>query len=176
MLLAASAVAVGGYALGAVTSLGPLGGSDGDRAVSGSAGSEPPAGAEDDPVTELLKERARPPSLAEKDSAKSVPGATAHRGYTDDLVRLRSDRLETGVRRVLLRAEVAGTSLSPLHPAEDSRCGPPEAMSRNDSWFHVRLDGRRAVLVTGPERDELVEATVYSCGGNMLAEASVPAP
>ena len=168
VLLAAAAVVVGGYGLGAVTSLGPLGDSGGDRAVSGSAGSEP----EESSATELLKERARPSSLPEKSGVESFSGSADARRDAGALVRLQSDRLEAGVRRVLFHAD---TSL-PFAPAQGRRCGPPAPMSSDDSWFRVRLDGHRAVLVTQPGSAGLVDATVYSCDGDVLAEATVTAP
>lgn len=176
VLLAAAAVVVGGYGLGAVASLGPLGGSVEDRAVSGSAGSERPTEPGERSPAESLQEGSRPPSLAEKNGTESSSGSAARRGYTGALVRLQSDRLETGVRRVLLRAEAADTSLSPFAPAGDGRCGPPAGVSSDDSWFRVHLDGRRAVLVTEPRNAGVLDATVYSCDGGVLAETTVAAP
>lgn len=179
VLLAAAAVVVGGYGLGAVGSLGPFGGSVEDRAVSGSAGSagsERPTESEERSPAESLQERSRPPGLAEKNGTESSSGSAAPRGYTGALVRLQSERLETGVRRVLLRAEATDTSLSPFASAGGGRCGPPAGVSSDDSWFRVHLDGQRAVLVTEPRNAGVVDATVYSCDGGVLAETTVAAP
>ncbi len=167
MLLAAAAVVVGGYAVGTLASQGTLSGSDGGDAASGSSARED---------TMLADE---PGALSGSDSdggaaegggqadAEQAPGPASERSLMRTTVRLRSDRLETGVvraLRVLDALPVAGLSAGDL---EDGGCPPPE-LGKGERSLDVEYDGARAVLVTGPERAGTVPATVYSCSGDEL--------
>ena len=114
------------------------------------------------------------PELAEEgvDRAASIP------------VHLRSERLESDVLRVLeTRGVLSGSAaLDTRSDAQEltkqelrAACSPPP-LDRRERWVPSRYDGRRSVLVTEPERDGFVDATVYTCDGARLAAVSVPAP
>jgi hypothetical protein len=65
--------------------------------------------------------------------------------------------------------------LTDAQRADRPGCRPPRLGPRDNVW-QARLDGDRAVLVTGPATAGRVAATVYSCQGEPLATTSVRAP
>ena len=182
VLLAAAAVVVGGYAVGTVATQGSLSGSDEGMS----------AGADSGDAREDSKQNDRSgaaESLKEEPNALSVPGATqddggegagqgADEGGSDTMVlrsiRLRSDSLETGVRRALrvLDTTPRRTTLAQDYDRRDAPCPVPD-LGRRDRSLPVRYDGEPAVLVAGPERRGTVEVTVWSCAGDELAATLV---
>jgi hypothetical protein len=95
------------------------------------------------------------------------------------LVRLRSEHLDVGVRRALgvLSLKANGTQadrveLDSLLSSADVGCTAPD-LGRGEHSLPVRFDGERAVLVTHPAGEGLVEVTIYSCGGAELDGTTV---
>ena len=171
-LLAAAAVLVVGYGVGTVVGQGTLSGTDSattaDESVAGSASEE--SGAQDSAGRGNLDKR----ELGEEEGGAGSDGALAESPQELDAVsdlgrfppRVRSERLEVGVRRalVLLDAQqVDGVVLG--YGSRD--CRPPSDVDKTD-WIPVRYDARPAVLVSLPAAGELVEVTIYSCQGTEL--------
>lgn len=174
VLLAAAAVVVGGYTVGSVATQGTLSGSEsssaGDAAVAGAAEKAPTDSLlvdEDGAASQSTEDT--PASGSERRDARSTKNPSeslSAQGYADRRlpVRLRSDRLDAGVRRALRVLEAgAGTELT--SQAADRTCPGPELSERERS-LPVRYDGDAAVLVAGPELSGTVEVTVYSCDGD----------
>jgi hypothetical protein len=166
LLLAAAAVVAGGYGVSAAMDQGVLGGSSsgGDASMSSDAG-----GAESDGRATASK-RGGPTELNDRTS----------------LTQLRSDRLDADVRRLLGDSLTMAPSDTPRRDGWKSAAPRDEGLaltracaprsSPTGDWHAVRLDGRRAVLVTEPEAGGAVVATVYSCAGDVLAGTVVAAP
>ena len=177
VLLAAAAVVVGGYGVGAAVT-GTMAGSGGDSA-SGGAG----AGVAD--------------SQAEAGGSASSGGADnvapqAGRGTLDasgPVLRLSSADFDAEVSRLAGRTPVAD---APKNQADSGaaageggleaarkargRCAPPPSRAR-DTWYVVRYDTKPATLVVGPPRDGVVRARVFSCDGTtLLRDSTVDLP
>lgn len=170
VLLAASAVVVGGYGVSAVVGQGSLAGSDSASDASmpeSAAGSALEQESEDDASTgrDGLTDSKAP--TAEKDLADG-------RVLLVDPSRLRSERLDDDVRRLLLHSGSTGAMELDRASARDG-CVPP-TLGERDVWYSVRLDGRRATLVSGPKTAGAVPATIYSCAGDVLADVVVDVP
>jgi hypothetical protein len=161
LLLAASAVVLGGYGVSAVLGQGSLGGSDSSTpAADGQAASTEDSGSD-----------------ASGDQADRQSGGGADQRATGEPAgtgRLQSGRLEDDVRLVL-RTQAPGLAGLREDTLVRDRCRPP-ALAPSERWYVVRLDGRPATLVTGSPADGRLTATVYSCAGQVLAETRVKAP
>ncbi|WP_148573350.1 hypothetical protein [Nocardioides caldifontis] len=172
LVLAAAAVVVAGYAAGTVVT-GTGSGSD-SASVSDAAGAgeaeEPMAGADPEAASEAAPEESGPGTAAERD-------AQVFRAR--DVVRLRSETLEDDLGRAL------GGDPTALHDAGRSElrsqtvrkratCHPP-ALEPGQQWALARYDGRRAVLVAGPDDGELLPVEVVGCDGVVLASVEVDA-
>lgn len=182
VLLAAAAVVVGGYAVGTVATQGTLSGSDsssaGDAAVAGAAEEAPSDSAlldQDGAESESTEDTRSSGDTAANGSerrdegfAKAPAESLSGQGYAALRVpvRLRSDRLDAGVRRALRVLEASpGAELT--SETADQACPGPELADQERS-LPVRYDGEAAVLVAGPERSGTVEVTVHSCAGDEL--------
>jgi hypothetical protein len=188
-LLGAAAVMVGGYAVAGLVGDGSLTGAGGDGASAGGDSS-------------LARDQAQSDGGGADGSGaegqpEAAPGRPTMPGRVMMAVRLRSDRLETDVRRALagtgptaLWGEV--TEPVPTHgsmtgeeaapdPAPDPAAGrdlrgcAPPPLARDQSWQPARYDGEQAVLVLDGARAGVVAATVYSCAGSVLDRTEVPA-
>lgn len=151
-LLAAAAVVVVGYGVGAQVTGGGLDGAD----TAGQA-----SVAEDDAGAGVAEEG---PTL----SRESAPQG-------DGVVRLRSQKLAQDVARVLeptVQGEPADRA-----PREGplGSCAPPD-LAPGETARPASYDGEPAVLVLGPEERGTVVATVYACAGEVLATVLVAAP
>jgi hypothetical protein len=160
-LLAAAAVAVGGYAVGNLV---------GDGSV----------------MTAETGDAARPEAAADSDAGQSAGGTTADREGEEAAsppsgrpVRLRSDQLEADVLEVLSVVPVQDLRRDALSQGYDTAlkagCRPSDP-DRRGTWFRARYDGERALLLLGPERSGTVSASVFSCDGELLDSTTVPAP
>ena len=184
VLVAAAAVVVGGYAVGTVATQGTLSGSDDgmgaayDSAGSdgGSSGAEQPGNTSQEASGGDTEAEEPPDDLAAPEAAggEGDGGSDARSEQSTDAmvlrtVRLRSDRLDVGVRRALrvLETHPHPTNLLKGFATGDTTCTTPE-LGRRDRYLPVRYDGEEAVLVAGPEREGTVEVTVWSCAGDEL--------
>jgi hypothetical protein len=167
VLLAAAAVLVGGYGVGTAVQ-GSLSGSDemtsADSSSAGSSGSTDSDLLESTPGDGALEEQG---ADAGRDQ-DGAPKASSSYSRAAGTVRIRSERLDVGVRRAL--RVLAGTqTLAELDSRTnlgDPGCRPTEAAADNTGEvLPVRYDRRPAVLVTRPLEGRLVEVTVYSCAG-----------
>ena len=160
-LLAAAALVVGGFAVGNMV---------GDGSVMSDSGGD----------------AARPEAAADAgggaslDDGADAPGEAELGGGSLGIQtpRLRSDQLEAGVLRVLEQLQVGALRdqrLTNDRGALPSGCR-PGGLGARESWVRATYDGRRAVLVLGPERSGSVEARVLACGGALLDGTTVPAP
>jgi hypothetical protein len=160
-LLAAAAVVVAGYGVGAAVT----GGTGSDGAASDSttdSGSGSAAGAGSTP--------------GDRPNADSVrPGAGTETSAPGRVVPLHADRLESEIERVLARPRRPLRAYTAMPPEAADRCGPPR-LGRGATWYLARLDGRPATLVTEPARHGRFRASVWGCAGGLLARTSVPAP
>jgi hypothetical protein len=172
VLLAAAAVVIGGYAVGTAATEGTLSGSeDSLSAGDGGAAGEDTAAADQESGDAALDDPAGADESAGKDRAKlSVPEAAGERS-SDDMalrtVRLRSDRLEAGVRRALEVLDTSPAAGLSLDLEADPAC-PPPPLGKRERFLPVRYDGGAAVLVVAPERRDTVEVTVWSCAGEQV--------
>lgn len=163
-LLAAAAVMVVGYGVGGVLGGGSLSGGDtGDAASAGDTVAEDAAGGAEDASPERLGEA----------PAQELGNARDQAMVFEGVVRLRSERLAADVRRALGLVETS--ALDDLSSSDQSRC-PIPTLSPGESALAARYDGRRTVLVTGPEEGGRVKASVYSCSGALLDETTVTLP
>lgn len=178
VLLAAAAVAAGGYGLGAALTGTTMSG-DGDSALSAdesaaggsTSGGSDAGGAEDGQAMES----APGGGAAGRLLTEAPANASALRGGAP---RIRSDRLAEDVVRVLGEAEdeVAGDDAT--NPEDTLLRGAtaciPSRLGPRDTWYLVRYDARRAALVTTPPEGGTVRAVVVGCAGERLAAVTVP--
>lgn len=185
LLLAAAAVVVGGYGVGTVLTQGTLSGTDSDM----SAGSEAAVMDESGGGTALRRDADRQNEADRGGDAEasgeggapleSAPESTRTQGSFLHLgrpVTVRSDELETGVRRALRlldRGLPATADLSTDALKQASQRCPAPSTDRRERSLLVRYDGARAVLVAGPEQKGPVEVTIYSCSGTELVATLV---
>ncbi len=168
-LLAAAAVLVVGYGAAGVIGDGSLSGSQGesqtDSGAAGSAedftaGDAPDAGADEgsDNTVQGAPDRAR------RKAESSTAGAGELGRFPP---RLRSARLDVGVRRALrfLGADVTDGLL--LDDVAGGDCTVPETGPRAD-WVPVLYDSQPAVLVARTTADGSAKVTVVSCAGDVL--------
>lgn len=173
-LLAAAAVLVVGYGVGNVMGQGSLSGTDSastaDEAVAGSAAEEAPQAGQDSATLDEADHDKADQRGAGSEPRGSLADAPQELDTVTDVARfpprLRSERLDAGVRRALgvLDAQLVQGRLQ----GDRSRaCRPATAVTEAD-WIPVRYDGRPAVLVRRPAAGGLVEVTIYGCGGAEL--------
>jgi hypothetical protein len=162
LLLAAAAVVVGGYAVGAVATQGTL---------SGSGGGETAADSSVPQKDSLLADegsgggQAGGPEAGDVDSAPELLDERS--ALMHSAIRLRSDRLEAGVLRALRVLDARLLAGRSRVQAADPACPAPELAGRERA-LDVRYDGQHAVLVAGPVRSGTVEVTIYTCSGDEL--------
>lgn len=193
LLLAAAAVVVGGYGVGTVLTQGTLSGSETpESAMSTESGGsdtlladeEPGRGQlrrDDDRTSGQVEERQANKVESPGDALDLAPEATTRvQGYSALLagrVRLRSDELETDVRRALRVLDREPTATLDQRTADAERRAtsgcPASPLSGRERALPVRYDGERAVLVAGPERDGVVEVTVHDCSGTEIVTTLV---
>jgi hypothetical protein len=172
VLLAAAAVVVGGYGAGTVLSQGTLSGSEsatsGDAAGSDALLEDRDANHGEDGAG--APSEGRPEGQVARDRTKNG-SAAALAGP----VPVRSDELEADVRRALRVLDVATTAdlrSGVFGLRAKSGCAVPP-LDERERPLRVRYDGEPAVLVAGPEREELVEVTIYSCSGTEIDDLRV---
>jgi hypothetical protein len=168
LMLAAAAVVIGGY--GVSTALAP-GGITGAGGGDGATSAEDGVAATENDLAGAGESRSSRTPVPSRGPAGALeqPDAPALLGPGN--VRLRPEQLEKDVRRVL-----AGATLT-RGPATDRSggCRPP-VLGDDESWTPARYAGRPAVLVTDSGTRGIVDASVYSCGGKLLASVTVDAP
>jgi hypothetical protein len=172
VLLAAAAVVVAGYGVGAALTGTTAGGdADSGSAAGGVADSQAEAGGS--ATSGGADSFAREPSKGTLDASGPV-------------VRLSSADFDAEVSRLVARTPTANApedqtddgsvTKSELRATRQARgrCTAPPSRER-DTWHVVRYDGTPATLVVGAERDGLVRARVFSCDGTtLLRDSTVP--
>lgn len=165
LLLAAAAVVVVGYGVATVTGDGSLSGSA-DSMTAGKTGGSAAADSSSADSGQEYGARQRP-------SAASTPGTS---GGTASLgrfpPRLRSERLDVGVRRALRYLDADATGGLLLDDVEGAQCDTPD-LAPGERFVPVLYDGRPATLVAGPAHGGVTEVTVRSCGGAELARTTL---
>lgn len=165
LMLAAAAVLVVGYGVASVTGQGSLSGSEDTAQVdSASAGSADSTAPREGDIQAEDGESNSGRSQTEASSPSADAQALAEAGRFPP--RLRSERLDPGVRRALKLLDADATDGLLLDDAAPT-CREPE-LGPDERFVPVLYDGRAAVMVTRPADDGLVDVTVYSCGGSEL--------
>jgi hypothetical protein len=164
MALAAAAVVVAGVAVGSVVneagvSPGADDASSGGQSSAESASAPPGGGVAGDEAAG----RATEPGTDEPPSPQLLALGP---------VTLHGDRLERDVRRLLTGRPVR--SAVPREMPEGHGPCRPRSLTDGQRWVPATYDGRPAVLVTGPEQRDAVEASVHDCAGAVLASVRVP--
>jgi hypothetical protein len=174
LMLAAAAVVIGGYGVTAALQPGGMSGDDGggmstaDESVAGSGESsalEDTGGGADARAQEN-----RTPGNG-RATAGSLQEPDAPRLLVLGPVLLRPDRLQEDVQRMLDGSPRTGGPAT----SDSAECAPP-ALADDESWVPSRYDGRRSVLVTDSGAGGAVDASVFSCTGELLASVTVDAP
>ncbi len=174
LMLAAAAVVIGGYGVAAALQPGGMSGDDGggmSTADESVAGSERSSALED--ASGGVGARAgenRTPGNG-RATARSLQEPDAPRLLVLGPVLLRPDRLQEDVQRMLDGSPRTGGPAT----SDSAECAPP-ALADDESWVPSRYDGRRSVLVTDSGAGGTVDASVFSCTGELLASVTVDAP
>lgn len=173
MLLAAAAVVVVGYGVASVTGEGSVSGSgdasrtaQSDSVTAGKARGSAAADSSSAGTGQEYDARQRP-------SAASAPegnGGTASLGRFPP--RLRSERLDVGVRRALRYLDADATGGLLLDDVEGAQCDTPD-LAPGERFLPVLYDGTPAALVARTAHDGATEVTVRSCDGAPLARTTI---
>ena len=174
VLLAAAAVVVGGYGVGAAVT-GTMAGGEADSGSAGAGVADSQAEAGDSASSGGADSFAREPSKGTLEASGPVQ-------------RLSSADFDAEVSRLVVRTPtadapknqtdggaVADSELKAVRKAR-GRCAAPPSRAR-DTWYVVRYDAKPATLVVGPERGGVVRARVFSCDGTtLLRDSTVDLP
>lgn len=184
LLLAAAAVVVVGYGVASVTGDSSLSGtadqatsSDSGAAVTraeagGSAGSTTARERSDSAAADSSSAR-ESYAAEQRRSAGSAPedgGGAATLGRFPP--RLRSERLDVGVRRALRYLDADATGGLLLDDVEGAQCDAPD-LAPGERFLPVLYDGTPAALVARSTRDAATQVTVWSCDGARLDRTTI---
>ena len=167
VLLAAAAVVVGGYGVGAAVSGSMAGGeSDSGGSGAGSADSATAGGGASSDEGAVPRASGKPVRISSADFDSGVARALGVRGAAD---------LPSAPQKDAAKSRNGADELHALR-GEFRRCVPPAA-PKHDRVFPVRYDGKPATLVVGPERSGRVRAQVFGCRGTtLLRDSTVDLP